>query len=260
MQMDHKLKEPVRAYLLGKLAEEQKVALEERYFTDRAFFLWVQAVEVGLIDDYLKGRLSGATRELFESRYLQVPALRSRLEEVRERRQAAAPAKPAWREWALRPVLALTLVSLAGAGMWTYFRLGDRIVHPGPTQRPSEPEAITVQLWPGLTKGEANDRMAEFPLPSPARKIRFVLNLPRGSRTGPCLVEISSIENDGRWNRVFTSPPLPVSTSSGGGQEVSLVIDSGILQPVDYVMQILTPGGLETSSYVVRVTQPGRQN
>ena len=73
----------MRSYLLGTSTKRAASSIEERYFTDRGFFLFVQAVETALIEDYLAGRLAPSTKKRFESRYLAVPDLRRRLDEIR---------------------------------------------------------------------------------------------------------------------------------------------------------------------------------
>src|SRR5215472_7620670 len=94
----HKRSEPVRAYLLGTIDEAEATKLEVGYFTDPSVLDWIQAVESTLIEDYLAGRLSPEDRRLFESRYLEVPALKQRLAEVRNQREIAlsSPDRSSW--------------------------------------------------------------------------------------------------------------------------------------------------------------------
>src|SRR6266404_5807676 len=120
MEISHNSAEPVRAYLLGTLPEEESVALEERYFRDRDFFLWVRAVETRLIEDYLNGQLPAVTMQPFESRYLRVPELRRRLEEIRGERTAAARQNQRVLIWGWRPIMAAALICVAGATFWGY--------------------------------------------------------------------------------------------------------------------------------------------
>jgi hypothetical protein len=55
-------------YLLGKAAEEEQARIEERFFSDDAYFEELCAAEDGLIDDYVCNRLSRGDRERFELR------------------------------------------------------------------------------------------------------------------------------------------------------------------------------------------------
>src|ERR1700733_14489213 len=85
METPHSLIEPVRAYLLGALDDREASELEVLYFCNPACLRLMNNVEESLIKDYFQNRLSQAEREQFETRYLEVPELRRKLEEVRAR-------------------------------------------------------------------------------------------------------------------------------------------------------------------------------
>jgi hypothetical protein len=110
--------EPVRSYLLGTLEESCAAEIEQRYFTDRAFFHFVQAVETGLIEDYLAGRLLPSVKSRFEERYLTVPDLRRRVEEVRGTRVRARTAVAPVRPIRLVLIAAILLICVGGAALW----------------------------------------------------------------------------------------------------------------------------------------------
>src|ERR1700724_2419831 len=120
MQMDHISVEPMRAYLLGLLSDDEAAALEEEYFVNRAFFLQVQSAETAFIADYLEGTLGPLEKQRFEGRYLQAPGLRRKVEEVRRQRgalgQAARPS--VWANWRL--VLAAASIAFLVVGIWVY--------------------------------------------------------------------------------------------------------------------------------------------
>src|SRR5947207_1644652 len=97
--MEHISNDSMRAYLLGQLPDDQAAALEEEYFVNRAFFLKVQSEEATLIADYLDGTLSPAEKLSFESRYLRIPELQCRVEEIRRRRVLGKPVP--WTRWRL---------------------------------------------------------------------------------------------------------------------------------------------------------------
>src|SRR5882757_5684418 len=80
---EHMYSEPVKAYLLGILDEGKAAEVEQKYFTDRAFFLFAQQEEQRLIEDYLADRLPPAEVRQFELRYLSVPELRDKVEQLR---------------------------------------------------------------------------------------------------------------------------------------------------------------------------------
>jgi curli biogenesis system outer membrane secretion channel CsgG len=120
METAHITDEPVRAYLLGQLADHEAVVLEEKYFVDPSFFRSVQTAERALIADYLDNRLSRSERRQFEDRYLRLPALKKRFEEVRAQWHPPLPsARPASR-WAWRAAFAACLTAIVAAGVWLY--------------------------------------------------------------------------------------------------------------------------------------------
>jgi hypothetical protein len=63
----------LKRYVLGELSEDERDALEQRYFNDQQFFGLLLKVETELVDDYVRGRLSAADRANFERSYLQNP-------------------------------------------------------------------------------------------------------------------------------------------------------------------------------------------
>ncbi|MEW6210911.1 MAG: hypothetical protein AB1631_21280 [Acidobacteriota bacterium] len=88
-------------YLLGDLSEEERIRLEEEFFTDDELFEEMVALEEELMYDYAQGRLTGRERELFERRFLVTKADREKLEVVgaiSSRLAARARAKRAGRQ------------------------------------------------------------------------------------------------------------------------------------------------------------------
>jgi curli biogenesis system outer membrane secretion channel CsgG len=117
MQSDHKLAASMRAYLLGQLSDQEAAELEEQYFVNRDCFLRMQSEENALIADYLADRLSKKERSSFESRYLHVPELERKVEEVRRQRSLLRPPSlPAFRvRWGMA---AAALALALGFGFW----------------------------------------------------------------------------------------------------------------------------------------------
>jgi anti-sigma factor RsiW len=129
-------------YLLGELSEAERVALEERYFTDLQVFDKIVKAENELVDDYARGRLSPQLRERFEQYYLAHPKRRERMkfaqafvtrldqsEAIHFVADAQAKLAPGW--WrrlellgdsrALAFATALALLLALGAG-WLFFQ------------------------------------------------------------------------------------------------------------------------------------------
>jgi hypothetical protein len=70
-------------YLLGQLPEEEQLRLEERAFSDQEYLQNVLAVERDLIDEYVRGELSGVERRQFEKLFLASSDRRRKVEFAR---------------------------------------------------------------------------------------------------------------------------------------------------------------------------------
>jgi hypothetical protein len=77
-------------YLLNELSEEDEARFEEAYLEDGDLFEQVLALEEELIEDYVKGELSGPERQLFERHYLASEKRRARIETARHLVQACS--------------------------------------------------------------------------------------------------------------------------------------------------------------------------
>jgi hypothetical protein len=75
--------ELIARYLLGELTEEQQVEIEDRAFSDKEYLATITEVENDLIDEYVRGELSAAERQRFESRFLASAERRKRVEFAR---------------------------------------------------------------------------------------------------------------------------------------------------------------------------------
>ncbi|MGH9754502.1 MAG: hypothetical protein ACREA2_17115 [Blastocatellia bacterium] len=78
-------------YLLNELSEEDQALFEEAYLSDGSLFEQVQALEEELIEDYVKGDLSGHERLRFERHYLASDQRRARIQSARELFQVCSP-------------------------------------------------------------------------------------------------------------------------------------------------------------------------
>ena len=99
----------IARYLLGELPEEQQVEIEDRAFSDKEYLASITAVENDLIDEYVRGELSGAERQLFESRFLASAERRKRVEFAKALRTVVSepvrPEKQDARRWSWRESL-----------------------------------------------------------------------------------------------------------------------------------------------------------
>lgn len=249
--MDHIFNESMKAYLLGQLPEDQAAVLEEEYFTNREFFLQVQSAETALISDYLDGGLSSAEKQRFESRYLQVPVLQRRLEEVR-RLRAVRPAAARMSIWPhLRLSFGIPAVLVLALGIWLYRSRPANPSGGGPMQ-PQAQSVTVVHLAPGLMKGPGGQQ-AQFEPPAHDAAINLVLELPAQSSPVHCQVKISRVNADGRWTTVWNSPRPILSSRENNSQILALQISGSLLQPGDYIAEAWIVGGESREMYSYRI-------
>jgi len=254
MPMDHISNESMRAYLLGQLPDDQATPVEEEYFVNRAFFLKMQSEETALIADYLDGSLGPAETQHFESRYLHVPELQRKLEEVRRRREASQPpARPLiWPSWRL--AFAAALIVVLGFGLWAYrSRLGRPELIAG-GQLPGSQSARPIYLSPDIAKGSGSLQI-QFEQPAGDSILSLILELPGQRPMVRCQARISMIRPNGRWDPVWNSPEPIVSVAAGGSQTLTLTLSSSFFHPGDYVVQVWSTDGGIRETYVYRVTE-----
>src|ERR1051325_8237960 len=129
MSVDINNEKLIARYLLGELPEEQQVEIEDRAFSDQDYLASITAVENDLIDEYVRGELSAADRQRFETRFLASAERRKRVEfaealrtvfsEAPEKNVIQAATGWSWRESlyaflnGLNPAARLALVAAA---------------------------------------------------------------------------------------------------------------------------------------------------
>ena len=234
----HKSARPVKAYLLGELDEPSAEALEQKYFTDPAFFQWVGDVEQHLISDYLRNRLDAAEREKFEKRYLGNDELRRRVEQVRERGPARSVASIR-----LQWVVALTtiVIAIAAIALWQSQRASSSrneiAMNTGPV--------LNVSLSPGLVKGDM--RQVEFTPPQNGR-VRLSFELPGATGGMTYEVRLMMVGDNGERQTV--------ATASATGPLISAEIGSSVLRRGDYIAELSSTTVAVLETYTFRVNTP----
>lgn len=267
--MDHISHDAMRAYLLGLLSDDQAAILEEQYFVNRAIFLQVQSEEAALISDYIEGRLRGREKQSFELRYLQAPHLRSKVEEIRKRSEAALPVIRQSLWTSPRLAFAAILALIMGLGIWIYYsRLNDQTKSDAHNREPvsvpaSQGREFAVYLTPGITKG-AGSVGAHFPQPQIQDTIRLILELPGEAARVQRTVQVFRIKPDGTLDKIWKIPDPMLSTLSHRGaglisttptfQALSLQLPGSLLLPGDYLIKTSTTDGRIHETYEYRVT------
>lgn len=109
--------ELIVGYLLGDLPEEKQSEIEDRAFQDEQYLQEILAAESDLIDEYVRGELSGRARQQFESRFLASAERRRKVEFAR----ALAHVAP---EFAAKEKRAIAPAAVRGPGTLAAFLRG----------------------------------------------------------------------------------------------------------------------------------------
>lgn len=248
MNSEHIQVDAVKDFLLGTLPDDQASAIEERYFSDPAFFNEIRRVEIDLICEFLDKELTKEEQEQFRQRYLRVPRLKRLVDEVREQREKNIP--PA-QSMALRAsVMTAALVCIAVIG----FVILRKELAP-PVQKASVETrlpGVTLFLEPGVTMGMGSETR-KLVLPLQTQRIALIAELPGQTVSTDYVARVFSIGRDGTRQNVFSSS-LIRSVSRTGGQQVTVALSSTDLLPGDYIMELQRTGGNVSEVYVFRVT------
>jgi hypothetical protein len=244
MSVGYNSVQQMRAYLLGLLPPDEAAVLEEKYFTERSFFLQVQDEERRLIRQYLDRELSPHEMERFDLQYQSTPELRRKLEQfAMERRVQVSPRRQPMIWWA-----AACLAALSAAGILAYLR-----------SRPipqlvagSTGPVYSLRLTPGVEKGP-NERM---PSVSPdGGMLRLSLDLPGATKPVLCAAKISQVSDDGRFVPVWQNLHSAWSSPSGNSdQELVLMLPARLFRAGDYVVEVQDRTGTK-DTYIFRVSR-----
>ncbi|HSP62454.1 MAG TPA: hypothetical protein VLQ90_05685 [Pyrinomonadaceae bacterium] len=187
----------IARYLLGELSEEEQTQLEERAFSDPDYLQHVRAGEKDLIDEYVRGELSGTRLQAFERRFFASEQRRRQIEFARAFTQvvaegsatASSEVAPAaitswWNSFSLfrrsprlafRFVLAAVALIFIVGGVWLLreFNQSRR------EQAQNQPQATPANA---VTK-PTDERAQNEPQPAPSQK-----NTPEGRQIPPPVV------------------------------------------------------------------------
>jgi anti-sigma factor RsiW len=202
--------ERLRAYLLGRLPDEDRQALEEIYFADEEVFDRLVEMQHDLVDAWARGDLPADDRRAVEERLLAGPAggrraavakAFARLDKDRERQppasslSAVAAPQPRWFRMAAAAAIAVVSVSssvwlamenarLRRAAVPTPTPVVDR---PGPPPSSDAPQVAEIRLSPVVLRSEQAAREVMLPpgarlarlLPSDGTATSFVVGIER---------------------------------------------------------------------------------
>ncbi len=180
----------MRLYLLGQLPEEERLELEQQFFSDTEAFELVEALEDELVQDYVAGDLPRAQRELLERQLGSMPGMQARLEFARtlhrKTRLQAVPATPrgwlsGWlhapRLWQLAAAacLGVLLIAIAIAVRSGRTSRAPIEIARTPTETPahptSEPNVFALVLTPGLSRAAGDG--GRYTMPRNATEVQI---------------------------------------------------------------------------------------
>jgi hypothetical protein len=239
--------ELVRAYLLGKLDDDASASLEDRYFTERACFLRIQEIETGLIADYLDGRLPAADHRLFEGKYLSVPELRKKVEEVRASRVVPPLVRSTTRSFVWRPAFALGLALTLGVFGWYLTQ------HRTPVANLSVTPVIALHLTPGFTK--SGDLPESLTLPANDVRVDLILDLPARQDSIECAVRLVLPGDGGAASGKSIDLGRFRSAPNAAGQHLTVPMSTRGIVAADYLVEVTGPGERRLATYTFRVNR-----
>jgi len=149
----------IRQYLLGNMAEAQKLELEERFVCDPNVLEMVEIIENDLIEEYLDKELSDKDRQRFETYFLAAPQRREQLKiekALREKRPPRILSNPYF-------MMAAAAVILIGFGLGIWYLIGK----PRNSDLQTGMDALK-KAYPRPLEA----RLADFPYSPPPRSTR----------------------------------------------------------------------------------------
>ena len=280
--------EIAKRYLLGKLSEEERTDLEERYFLDEAEFDQFEMAEGELIDRYLENELSAEDKRRFEDLVV-APGLTERVEVARLLAQRAAtvaevatppvtiPPKPVQVGWwdrlfaipAFKPAFAMSLIFLvmttsALIVVWSKLRAGSQQLAQEQQQREElrrrieEQQARYRTLEEKLGKSEADKVQQE------AQTAEYERRLAEELKRSASPIVFAIVLNPSQGSRGSGGQEAKVFTITGGASQVGLTLNvtegsEDYLRFNASVQNIDTQKAVKTKSKLTPFTQRGQK-
>ena len=232
----------LRAYLLGDLPAEDMDEIERAYFASEHALDEVSTAEQEMIEEYLDGSPSWASR--FEDRYLATPAHRRRVEVVRDLRRRARPARGAlvYAPFAIAAALliavALGVVMLRGGQ-----RAGGRLIGTGAAV--SGPAATVAITLPAVSpRGEGETPTVRLRAADASVTLR--LERPATDAAPPYVVSVKTVEGREVWTG-------EASAATDAGVLASVQIPASSLPADDYIVTLSRETDSEVQRYYFRL-------
>jgi hypothetical protein len=242
------------AYLLHKLPESERDAMEDRWMEDSELYEQLQDVEAELLDAYASGALLAADRELVTKYLLGSPAQGRKLIFARTLRDAfpvAAPPSrarfaPRWRSIAAAAVLVLLAGAVSWLG-WQNAELRQRLAGVANPARPLAAPVYVAEIRSDTTNRSTEPSLAEVRLPAGVQMLRLDLQLDPGDETQ---IFSASVAQEGR--AVWDEQPIRAEHRPFGFV-ASVWVPAAVLTPGEYQVR-LSAGGAPVDYYRFRLT------
>jgi hypothetical protein len=242
-------------YLLGAASADERSAIEERLFADDDWANAIQAVEMELVRDYLRGRLDADVRRTFEAHLLKNPGLRKKVDEERALMTALRPSWSARLRNLLAPAplgYAVAFASLCIA-IWLGAQnatLRNQLDQARRSTAKNTPVFATFMLSPGTLRGEPQTAR-RLSIGANISEVRFELEYPKAS-AGTAYRAALQLVGDGE---VASAPAIAAPPAS-----VVVAFPAAPLTTGDYILRLsvqTASGSYEpVESYAFGIVRP----
>ena len=223
----------IRQYLLGETSEEEAQAVERAYFAKEETLDEVGAVESDLLEDYLAGRLTGASRARFQTHYLRTAEHRQRLAMARAlRAEAQAPQR-------MRKVLYFFPLAAAAILVLTVLAVIWALRLPGTSPLPRA-TVLTLQVPLVAVRGEGDTPTAHLGTGPGVQALDLLLE--QGTATPPYALLLRTVEGQEVWRGEAAAAPtfrIPAVGLAAGDYVAELTSGDGSKQR--YSLRVLRP-------------------
>ncbi len=242
-------------YLLHELPEDERMAVQDRFFGDASFAGRLRAVESELIDAYVRGELTPERRTRIEELLLQSPPQRQKLAFARAFHSSLSGLdperpRPPFFSFLARPVFAgvafglIVILAVSTVLLTLRTRRQPEPATPLIAQQATPGRTPAFLLTPGVRRGaETTNRVA---LHGNTDLVRLDLELERGDENQTYAATIAT--QNGRV--IWREEPL-ASEPRGSGFITAVWVPDRVLRPGTYELTLSTtsPGGNRELNY-----------
>jgi hypothetical protein len=277
-------------YVLGLLPDEARQRLDEASMVDDEVAARLHTAETDLVDSYVRGQLSGAILERFESYYLSSPRRRENVRlagdflgavdrSVTRAEPATAPTPPRWTAFARIAAAAALAIGVGAAFLFQSARprtqlaqvtSGSEAVDRRPSEAASVSPSPSASASPEGKRAASPTRIVALVLPPPTRSVAPIPTLAMPPGVDRVRFELQLEANDFPSYRVGLQDPATrrilwrsdwiVPRAPADQVSLPVVVPANLLAAQHYSLELTgrdAGGRAEViGSYTVRVVQP----